>query len=86
MVGTENTDENARLHSCKNRALSRQQVDNIVRRPAKRAGMEKNVSTPWLRHTQANHVLDRGAPVHVLQQTLGYADLSTTGRYARPAG
>ena len=33
------------------------------------------------------HALDRGAPIHLVQQTLGHASVATTGRYlhARPS-
>ena len=43
-------------------------------------------SPRWLRLVSARHSLDRGAPVHVVQQTLGHASPATTSRYthARP--
>ena len=58
----------------------------IVRRAAHRAGLNAPVSPHWLRHAHASHALDRGAPVHLVQQTLGHASLATTSRYthARP--
>src|SRR5215216_2948479 len=34
-----------------------------------------------LRHAHAIHSLDRGAPIHLVQQTLGHASVATTGRY-----
>ena len=53
---------------------------------AKRAKLSTAVSAHWLRHAHASHALDRGAPVHVVQTTLGHASLATTTRYshARP--
>jgi integrase/recombinase XerD len=44
------------------------------------------VSCHWLRHAHASHALDRGAPIHLVQATLGHSSISTTGRYlhARP--
>jgi site-specific recombinase XerD len=44
------------------------------------------VSPHWLRHAHATHALERGAPIHLVQATLGYASVATTGRYlhARP--
>jgi len=44
------------------------------------------VSAHWLRHAHASHALDRGAPIHLVQATLGHASVATTGRYlhARP--
>ncbi len=66
--------------------LDPSQVLRIVRAAAKRAGLETNVSPHWMRHAHASHALDRGAPIHLVQQTLGHASVATTGRYlhARP--
>lgn len=62
------------------------QVMRIVREAAHRAGINANVSPHWLRHAHASHSLDRGAPIHLVQATLGHASIATTGRYlhARP--
>jgi integrase/recombinase XerD len=58
----------------------------IVRRTAKSAGVDLPISPHWLRHAHASHALDRGAPIHLVQATLGHASIATTGRYlhARP--
>lgn len=67
--------------------LDESQVWRIVRRASKRAGIEKAVSCHWLRHAHASHALDRGAPISLVQATLGHSSISTTGKYlhARPA-
>jgi integrase/recombinase XerD len=61
-------------------------VLRLVRKAARRAGLEVNVSPHWLRHSHATHALERGAPVHLVAQTLGHSSIQTTGRYlhARP--
>jgi integrase/recombinase XerD len=66
--------------------LSPSQVHRVVKAAARRAGLDGAVSAHWLRHAHASHALDRGAPLHLVQATLGHADLKTTGRYthARP--
>jgi len=68
------------------RALTRQQVREIVRQAARRAAIDRPVSPHWLRHAHASHNLDRGTPIHLVQATLGHASVATTGRYlhARP--
>src|SRR5262249_2113456 len=68
------------------RQLDQSQVLRIVRAAALRAGTKTKVSPHWLRHAQASHSLDRGAPIHLVQATLGHASVATTGRYlhARP--
>lgn len=66
--------------------LCRSDVNDLVTRVAKKAGIPGNVSPHWLRHAHASHSLERGAPIHLVQATLGHSNLQTTGRYlhARP--
>jgi integrase/recombinase XerD len=66
--------------------LDASQVRRIVYAAAKKAGLEQKVSPHWMRHAHASHALDRSAPIHLVQVTLGHASVSTTGRYlhARP--
>jgi hypothetical protein len=44
------------------------------------------VSPHWLRHAHASHALDHGAPIHLVQATLGHSSVATTSSYlhARP--
>jgi integrase/recombinase XerD len=67
-------------------ALDVSQVRRIVYAAARNAGLEQKVSPHWMRHAHASHALDRSAPIHLVQSTLGHASVSTTGRYlhARP--
>lgn len=66
--------------------LDPSQVLRIVQIAARRAGVAKPVSPHFFRHSHASHALDHGAPIHLVQATLGHASISTTGRYlhARP--
>ncbi len=79
-------DDQPVFRSRKGGHLDESQVWRIVRKAAKRAGIEKKVSCHWLRHAHASHALDRGAPIHLVQATLGHSSISTTGKYlhARP--
>ena len=74
------------FRSRKGGPLSRQQIWRIVRDAARAAGFDKNVSPHWLRHAHASHALDHGAPVHLVQESLGHRSLTTTSKYthARP--
>lgn len=67
--------------------LDRTQVYRIVANAAKRAGIQGKVSPHWLRHAHASHSLENGAPIHLVQATLGHSTVATTGRYlhARPS-
>ncbi|HLB14630.1 MAG TPA: tyrosine-type recombinase/integrase, partial [Burkholderiales bacterium] len=55
----------------------------VVRKYAKRAGVEKPVSTHSFRHACATHMLRNGAPIRQLQEMLGHASLTTTQLYTR---
>jgi integrase/recombinase XerD len=67
--------------------LDESQAHRIVKAAAGRAGLSREVSAHWLRHAHASHSLERGAPIHLVQATLGHASVATTGRYlhARPS-
>jgi integrase/recombinase XerD len=66
--------------------LTARQAQRLVDAAARRAGLRAGVSPHWLRHAHATHALERGAPIHIVQATLGHASVATTGRYlhARP--
>jgi integrase/recombinase XerD len=52
-----------------------------------KAGITRRVFPHWLHHAHASHALDRGAPIHLVQSTLGHSSAATTGKYlhARPS-
>jgi integrase/recombinase XerD len=66
--------------------LTSTQVRRLVYQAAKEASLDERPSPHWLRHAHATHALERGAPIHLVQATLGHASVATTGRYlhARP--
>jgi integrase/recombinase XerD len=87
LPGTRGPDDPLFRSRKKGAALQPLGVLRIVRQAAVRAGITAAVSPHWLRHAHASHALDRGAPIHLVQATLGHATVTTTGRYlhARPA-
>jgi integrase/recombinase XerD len=62
--------------------LDAAQVHRIVKAAPSRAGLSPAVSAHWLRHAHVSHALDRGAPAHLVQATVGHASLQTTSQYA----
>jgi site-specific recombinase XerC len=67
--------------------LDRRPVRVIVRRVAGLIGVEGAVSPHWLRHAHASHALAHGAPIHLVQATLGHSSVATTKRLpARSSG
>jgi integrase/recombinase XerD len=61
--------------------FSRKSVWSMVKRYSDRAGITKNVSPHTLRHSFASHLLANGAPLRVIQELLGHADIATTQLY-----
>jgi integrase/recombinase XerC len=55
---------------------------DIIRRAAKRAGMEKHVTAHTLRHTAATWLRQELGDTRLVAEYLGHADLSTVARYA----
>lgn len=74
------------FRSAKGGALDPSAAHRLVKHAAARAGLPPAVSAHWLRHAHASHALDHGAPIHLVQATLGHVSVATTGRYlhARP--
>jgi integrase/recombinase XerD len=68
------------------RPLDRGRVRTILHQAARRAGVDAPASPHWLRHAHASHALDHGAPIHLVQTTLGHSSVATTSTYlhARP--
>jgi len=56
-------------------------VTHLVKAAAVRVGLSEKASAHWLRHCHASHALNRGAPIHLLSQTLGHASVATTSKY-----
>jgi integrase/recombinase XerD len=63
------------------RALDRRSVWTMIRRQARAIGLQRAVSPHTLRHSFASHMLSHDAPLRVIQEMLGHADIATTQIY-----
>jgi integrase/recombinase XerD len=74
------------FRSQKGGSIHQSQVLRIVKAAAVRAGVTRRVCNHHMRHSHASHAIERGAPIQLVQATLGHASVATTGRYlhARP--
>lgn len=61
--------------------LGRNTIWTLIKRLAKRAGLQPSLSPHWLRHGYATGLLRAGADIRDVQAALGHSDLASTSRY-----
>ena len=61
--------------------LSRGEIYYLIKKYAKEAGIQKNVTPHVIRHTFATHMIQNDADILIVKTILGHAKLSTTQLY-----
>jgi integrase/recombinase XerD len=61
--------------------LTERNVNAMLKRAAKKAGINEAVSPHWSRHAHGSHAIDRGASLPEVQSTLGHGNIATTSGY-----
>jgi integrase/recombinase XerD len=69
------------LFSGPNGKLSERNIQKIVKKAVRDAGIHKDVHPHTLRHSFATHLLENNVDIRKIQELLGHADLSTTQIY-----
>jgi integrase/recombinase XerD len=78
-------EEDAVFLSNRGHGMTRQTFWHLIKRHARRVGLNVALSPHTLRHAFATHLLNHGADLRVVQMLLGHSDISTTQIYTHVA-
>jgi len=67
--------------SNRHQPMSRKTIWVFIKKYATDAGISKTIYPHSLRHSFASHLLANGAPLRIIQEMLGHADIATTQIY-----
>jgi len=74
-------EEKALILNKNGKRISQKSIQNIIKKYAKKAKINKKITPHTLRHTFATHMLQNDADIVVIKDLLGHSNLSTTQIY-----
>lgn len=75
------TDESYLILNRDDNPLSDRYCRELLKRASRRAGIKKDISTHWLRHTSASLAINGGADIKKCLDQYGWEDVNTAQRY-----
>lgn len=65
----------------KGKAYDSRSLQQVLKQAVSKAGIKKNVTLHWLRHSYATHLLESGTDLRYIQELLGHSSSKTTEIY-----
>ncbi|MEK6890744.1 MAG: site-specific tyrosine recombinase/integron integrase [Nanoarchaeota archaeon] len=72
--------ENKHIFS-KDKPLTTRNIQILIKRISRNAGINKKVTPHTLRHSFATHLFENGTDIRIIQEILGHANIATTELY-----
>lgn len=69
------------FQSNRNAKMTRRSLHNIVKKYAKKAGINEQISFHWLRHSCASHLANSNIPLCQVRDLLRHSSISVTSQY-----